>query len=168
MSTSPQPVALADARIQQITPAQARVSDNSPLYAVPQPSVPANKFWLVTQISALAVLVNAPTPNPCWGPLVGFFLVPTAQAGETLAQAQKSLPTDPRLIPLDTRVQLFTDSSGQNTMSMVWRGVQIAVPTGYTIIGIIDVNPGNAAPGPGAGSWMVMTVIGSMEDQTGC
>lgn len=167
MAPVPVPISLIDAQRNQVISSQYQTVGDEPLQCV-MPDVAANKYLLVTLISAICKLIHAPSPNPCWGPAISFFLVPTAQAPETLAEAQASLPLHDRIIPLDTRVQLFTDSSGQNTLSMVWRGVQLEVPPGYTITGIVDVNPGNAAPGPGAGSTMQMTVIGSLEDQAGC
>lgn len=131
------------------------------------PATPgAGERWIISRLTLHGVC--AVTPINSQSPITGLFLVPVGTIEESLADGQGTVGWNiaARGIPLPAGVVVnATFIPTSNTYAYVISLTQsspLILTAGQTLRGVISCNPGTLTPGPGAGSWGVLTAMGEI------
>lgn len=125
----------------------------------------APEYWEVSRLTLHGV--TATNPSTAQSPIAGLFLVPEGAVIESLADGQSLVGwnIESRGIPLPAGVVNNYTTVAAATVSYAYvisltQSTPIIIRPGETLRGMVSVNPGTAQPGPGAGSWGILTAMG--------
>lgn len=135
------------------------------LAATPAPG----ERWIISRLTLHGIC--AVSPINAQSPITGLFLVPVGTEEETLSDGQSVIGWNikARGIPLPAGVVVnVTFIPSSNTYAYVLSLTQssaLVLTSGQTLRGVVSCNPGTLVPGPGAGSWGVLTAMGEIHRQ---
>lgn len=128
----------------------------------------SGQVWVITRLTLHGVCaVNPPNSQ---SPITGLFMVQSGTPEETLAEAQgaagwnivsRGVPLPAGVVVGVTPIPGALGNSYAYQISLTQSSPLILFP-GQTLRGVINCNPATAQPGPGAGSFGILTAMGSI------
>lgn len=121
--------------------------------------------WIISRLTMHGCC--AVTPAVSQSPISGLFLVQFGEEAESLSAAQSIAGWNIRSrgIPLPSGVVVNITTIPGPPVSFAYcysltQSTPLIIAPGQTLRGVLNCNPGTPAPGPGAGSWAVLTAMG--------
>lgn len=132
----------------------------------------AGEVWIIPRLTMHGVCsVN---PSTAQSPISGLFMVQFGTEVESLTDAQSVAGWNIRSrgIPLPSGVVVNVTTIPGPPVSFAYcisltQSTPLIVTPGQTLRGVLSSNPGTPIPGPGAGSWGVLTAIGTVRKRNG-
>lgn len=137
-----------------------------PLEVTIENGPPVGKHWVVSQLIAFG---NITDPAKVIFPpvAVGFSIVQLGQQSETLDQAQAGINYAARgqLLANISYAQALDDGTVEwESFAQGALNTPLSINSGFTVRYSMNQDPGTATPGPGPGSFLVMQMLYSEED----
>jgi hypothetical protein len=125
----------------------------------------SDERWIVHRVTLHGEA--AVNPQSAQSPCSGIFLVSPGTRPESLADGQAGWSVEARGVPMPSGIVInysFLPSSGRYAyvISLTQSNPQPIDPD-TTIRAVLSCNPGSAQPGPGGGSFGILTVMGYRE-----
>lgn len=159
-------------KISLIGAASGVLVDDSPMVIdLKQPSAFVGKHWILEHLCFTALLKLRPPTNGT--PVNGLFLcAPGTPDAETLALANNGLGINLAarglVLPISERaVPVEQIGLGQWVVNMTLQpGFKMTIPGSWWVRAIMNCQPGQPTPGPGAGSFGFLQGTAAQEDNT--